>query len=74
MLYQDPSAELVAYIYPHAQKNEEDYLRKAMMFSYKTKPNFAVEDEKAISAPPVVKFDAPAAVPPAPTPAPAPAK
>ncbi len=45
-----------------------------MVMGWQTKPNFTVEDEKAISAPPVVKFDAPAAVPPAPTPAPAPAK
>ena len=33
----------------------------AMVMGYKTKPSFTVEDEKAISAPPVVKFDAPAA-------------
>jgi LemA protein len=32
----------------------------AMMFGYKTKPNFTVENEKAISAPPKVEF-APAA-------------
>lgn len=31
----------------------------AMMFGYKTKANFAVEDEKAISTPPAIKFDAP---------------
>ncbi len=29
----------------------------AMMFGYKTKPSFAVENEKAISAPPTVEFD-----------------
>ena len=29
----------------------------AMVFSYTTKPNFAVENEKAISAPPTVNFD-----------------
>ena len=29
----------------------------AMVFSYTTKPNFAVENEKAISAPPTVSFD-----------------
>jgi LemA protein len=29
----------------------------AMMFSYQTKPNFAVEDEKAIAKPPVVDFN-----------------
>jgi LemA protein len=28
----------------------------AMMFSYKTKPNFSVEDEKAIAAPPAIDF------------------
>jgi LemA protein len=35
----------------------------AMMFSYQVKPNFAVEDEKAIAKPPTVSFDKPAAVP-----------
>ena len=29
----------------------------AMVFGYKTKPNFTVDDEKAISAPPAIKFD-----------------
>jgi LemA protein len=51
----------------------------AMIFGYKPKPNFAVEDEAAISKPPSVDFAAPAhapapaapAPPPAPTPAPA---
>lgn len=33
----------------------------AMVMGWKPKANFAVEDEKAISAPPAVKFDAPAA-------------
>jgi len=33
----------------------------AMMFSYQTKPNFAVEDEKAIAKPPTVDFSKPAA-------------
>ncbi len=33
----------------------------AMVMGWKPKANFAVEDEKAISAPPPVKFDAPAA-------------
>ena len=33
----------------------------AMMFSYQVKPNFAVEDEKAIAKPPTVSFDKPAA-------------
>ena len=40
----------------------------AMMFKYAVKPNFTVENEAAISAPPAVSFDAPAA---APSPAPA---
>ena len=31
----------------------------AMMFGFKTKPNFSVENEKAISAPPAVNFDKP---------------
>jgi LemA protein len=31
----------------------------AMMFGYKVKPSFTVENEKAISAPPTVSFDAP---------------
>lgn len=35
----------------------------AMVFSYKPKANFTVEDEKAISMPPVVNFGAPAANP-----------
>ena len=42
----------------------------AMMFGYKPKPNFAVENEAAISKPPAVDFTAPA--PAAATPAPAP--
>jgi LemA protein len=33
----------------------------AMMFGYKEKPNFTVENEKAISVAPKVEFDAPAA-------------
>ena len=57
----------------------------AMLFGYKTKPSFTVENEKAISAPPKVDFSAPAPAPvpaapapsssaaPAPAPAPAPA-
>jgi LemA protein len=32
----------------------------AMMFGYKVKPNFSVEDEKAIAKPPTVDFSAPA--------------
>jgi LemA protein len=43
----------------------------AMAFSYQVKPNFAVENEKAIAVPPTVSFDKPAAAPAA---APAPAK
>ena len=35
----------------------------AMIFSYQVKPNFAVEDEKAIARPPAVNFDKPAAAP-----------
>jgi LemA protein len=42
----------------------------AMMFGYKPKPNFAVENEAEISKPPNVDFSRPAATP-APTPAPA---
>jgi len=48
----------------------------AMMFGYKTKPNFTVENEAAISKPPSVDFGGPAAKPavaPSPAPAPAPA-
>jgi LemA protein len=37
----------------------------AMIFGYKPKPNFAVENEAAISKPPSVDFSAPAASPPA---------
>lgn len=33
----------------------------AMLFGYKPKANFAVEDEKAVSTPPAIRFDAPAA-------------
>jgi LemA protein len=33
----------------------------AMMFSYQVKPNFAVENEKALAVPPTVSFDKPAA-------------
>ncbi|MBI5908683.1 MAG: LemA family protein [Betaproteobacteria bacterium] len=35
----------------------------AMLFSYQVKPNFAVEDEKAIAKPPTVSFDKPAGAP-----------
>ncbi len=31
----------------------------AMAFGYQTKPNFAVEDEKQIAAPPTIRFDQP---------------
>ena len=44
----------------------------AMVFGYKPKPNFAVENEAVIAKPPTVDFNAPKAAPgPAPTPAPA---
>jgi LemA protein len=35
----------------------------AMLFSYQVKPNFAVENEKAIASPPTVSFDKPAGAP-----------
>jgi LemA protein len=44
-----------------------------MIFGYKPKPNFAVENEAVISKPPTVDFAAPATPAPAPTPAPTPA-
>jgi len=37
----------------------------AMLFSYALKPNFSVEDEKAIAKPPVVDFSQPAKITPA---------
>ena len=43
----------------------------AMMFGYKTKANFAVENEAAISKPPTVDFSPPPAAAPATTPPPA---
>ena len=45
----------------------------AKVFGYDTKPNFTVQNEAAISAPPTVSFDKPATAPAATTPAPAPA-
>ena len=46
----------------------------AMLFGYKTKPSFTVENEKAIATPPKVDFGTAApAVNPAPAPSPAPA-
>jgi LemA protein len=41
----------------------------AMVMGWKTKANFTVDDEKAISTPPAIKFDAPApaAAPASPT-------
>ncbi len=45
----------------------------AMVFGYKPKPSFTVEDEKTISEPPKVDFAPKSAVPAAPTPAPSPA-
>ena len=38
----------------------------ASVMGWKTKANFTVEDEKAISSPPTIKFDAPPAAAPAP--------
>jgi len=38
----------------------------AMLFGYSVKPNFTVENEKEISRPPAVSFDAPKATPPNP--------
>ena len=35
----------------------------AMMFGFKTKPSFTVENEKEITKPPVVNFDAPVSAP-----------
>ncbi len=46
----------------------------AMAFGYKTKPNFAVENEKAIAKPPAVDFAPAKAAPQGAAPAPAPAK
>ena len=47
----------------------------AMLFGYKTKPTFTVENEAAISVPPKVDFGTPAPAPaPSPAPAPAPAR
>ena len=36
----------------------------AMVFSYQTKANFSVENERAIATPPAVNFDKPVAPPP----------
>jgi LemA protein len=44
----------------------------AMIFGYKVKPNFSVENEAAISTPPTVDFGPAPAPPAAPEPAPAP--
>ena len=46
----------------------------AMIFGYKPKESFAVENEKAIAEPPKVDFAPKSAVPAAPSPAPAPGK
>jgi len=43
----------------------------AMLFGYTVKPSFTVENEKEISRPPTVSFDAPKTIPPSPA---APAK
>ena len=45
----------------------------AMVMGYQVKPNFAVQNEAQISAPPSVSFDKPAAPAPSPSPSPAPA-
>lgn len=45
----------------------------AMLFGYKTRPNFSVENERAIATPPRVDFSTPSA-PPAPATTPAPAR
>jgi len=37
----------------------------AMVFGYQAKANFAVEDEKAIAAPPAIRFDSPKSAQPA---------
>jgi LemA protein len=42
----------------------------ASVMGWKTKANFTVEDEKAISSPPAIKFEAPPAAAPAATPVP----
>jgi hypothetical protein len=34
VLYQDPKAELIAYIYPPSQKAEEDFLSKTMLLNF----------------------------------------
>ena len=45
----------------------------AMIFGYRTKPNFTVQNEAQISVPPAVNFDKPTTTPPArPAPVPAP--
>lgn len=46
----------------------------AMVFGYKPKPNFSVENEAAISRPPTVDFGSAPAAAPAAAPAPAPAR
>jgi len=48
------------------------YNLTAMIFGYKQKASFTVEDEKSIAEPPKVDFAPKSAVPAAPTPAPAP--
>jgi CpXC protein len=35
VLYQDPKAELIAYIYPPDRSGEEEFLRKTMLVSFK---------------------------------------
>jgi LemA protein len=64
--------------YIAAVQDYNTYIRRfpvnltAKMFGYKVKPNFGVEDERAIQQAPTVDFGAPApAAPPAPAPSPA---
>src|SRR5207302_6347179 len=35
ILYQEPAAELVAYIYPSSQQNDEEFLRASMMANFR---------------------------------------
>src|SRR5476649_950953 len=34
VLYQDPAAQLIAYIYPPDQSGEKEFLRKAMLLTF----------------------------------------
>ena len=46
ILYQDPAAELIAYIYPLPQKAEEDFLRKAMQESFQEAQKVYAPDQR----------------------------